>query len=200
MRTPSGPRRRRGLSRREWFWALLGIGATLFGGRTLHAQSVTTEYQVKSLFVLNFMRFVEWPADTFPDASAPFVVGTVGDNPFGPLLRDAMRNQQVRGRQLLVKELGPHDNLAQCHLLFISRSERERLDGILSSLRSSPTLTISELEQFCQDGGMIRFVTLDGNVRFEINPSAAARARLQVSAKLLTLARAIVDPPPARAP
>src|SRR5580704_9706085 len=38
---------------------------------------------LKAVFLLNFGQFVEWPTNAFPDETAPFVIGILGENPFG---------------------------------------------------------------------------------------------------------------------
>ena len=196
-----GPVRSRGfpnLSRRQFILAATVLILPLV---TTRAEVLPTEYQVKALFLLNFMRFIDWPERAFPDDPAPIVVGLLGENPFGPFLGDAFKDQRVRGRSIVLRQLGPADAPAECHVLFISCSERERVRAVLLGLGHAPTLTVSELDSFCLQGGMIKLVTLDGTVHFEINPAAADAAGLHLSAKLLSLATAIVDsPPPATAP
>ena len=44
---------------------------------------------------------------------------------------------------------------------------------------------------FADAGGIITFVLEGRNVRFEINQDAAMRARLQISSRLLRLARVV---------
>ena len=46
-----------------------------------------------------------------------------------------------------------------------------------------------EMGVFTQSGGIVRFVTEENKVRFEINPEAADRAHLKISSKLMKLAR-----------
>jgi hypothetical protein len=47
------------------------------------------------------------------------------------------------------------------------------------------------MEGFAEAGGVMQFVIEDSRVRFVINLAAAERARLQISAKLLALARVV---------
>jgi hypothetical protein len=52
-------------------------------------------------------------------------------------------------------------------------------------------LTVSDIPQFSQRGGMIEF-TLEGNkVRFEVNITPAEAARLTLSSELLKVAVAV---------
>jgi hypothetical protein len=76
-------------------------------------------------------------------------------------------------------------------VLFISGSEQDRMRQILDALRGSSILTVSEVKGFAQNGGMINFYIQQDKVRFEINPDAAERGRLNLSSQLLRLARIV---------
>jgi hypothetical protein len=145
------------------------------------------EYRVKAAFILNFARFIEWPNDAYGD-SGSLVVGIVGDDPFGGSF-DQLNGNMVNGRRIAVKHLSANDYLKGCQILFVSSSERGRLGRILESVRGGSVLTIGEVAQFNQSGGVIKFVIHDDKVRFEINTGAANQARLKISSKLLALSK-----------
>lgn len=152
----------------------------------VEAQS-PNEYRVKAAFILNFARFVEWPGDAYSEGGA-LVVGIIGDDPFGSSL-DRLNGSTVGGRRIVVRRLKSGDYLRGCQILFVSSSERNRLGKILESVRGGSVLTIGELPQFNQAGGIIKFVIQDNKVRFEINGGAAGQARLRISSKLLALSK-----------
>ena len=145
------------------------------------------EYRVKAAFILNFARFIEWPSDAYGDGSW-LVVGIVGDDPFGGSF-DQLNGNTINGRRIAIKHLKATDYLKGCQILFVSSSERGRLGKIMGSVRGGSVLTIGELSQFNQAGGVIKFVIQDDKVRFEINTGAASQARLKVSSKLLALSK-----------
>jgi hypothetical protein len=61
-----------------------------------------------------------------------------------------------------------------------------------ASVKGSAVLTVGESSDFAESGGMIRFC-MDGNkIRFEINLAAVNAAKLKMSARLLTLAKAVI--------
>lgn len=145
------------------------------------------EYRVKAAFILNFARFVDWPSDSFSEGGV-LVVGIIGDNPFGGSL-DQLNGTTVNGRRIAIRRFKFGDYLRGCQILFVSSSERNRLGKILDSVKGASVLTIGELPQFTQTGGVIKFVIQDYKVRFEINGGAAGQARLRVSSKLLALSK-----------
>ena len=83
-----------------------------------------------------------------------------------------------------------------CHILFISSSEEERLAKIIETLKDSSILTVGEVKQFAQRGGIINFIVKENKIRFEINVDAAERAKLKISSKLLKLAIIVTDERP----
>jgi hypothetical protein len=158
----------------------------LLGGLNLPAQTAATkEYQVKAVFLFNFSQFVEWPANAFPEAQTPLVIGVLGADPFGSYLDETVHGEQVNNHPLVIQHYQRVEDIKACHILFISQSEMSGLDQILASLKGRNILTVGDAEGFVQQGGMIRFITEKNKVRFRINLEAAKAARLTISSKLL---------------
>lgn len=152
------------------------------------AADALLEYQVKAVCVLNTVRFVTWPPTAFEGPDAPLVIGILGENPFGSTLQDVVKGETFQHRRIIVRRVRL-DEVAGVHVLFISHSEQDRLDGILRALANSSVLTISEIDRFTQMGGMLGLGLARGKIRFETNPEAAGRARLKFSSQFLLLAR-----------
>jgi hypothetical protein len=167
------------------------VFALLASCTNARAQDSLPEYKVKAAYLFNFLKFVEYPPESFADPLAPIVIGVVGEDPFGSALPQVVIGKTVQGRDLVIHVYRAGEDLRGAHILFISASERKRLPAILSGLRGSSVLTVSDATGFLDVGGMIQFVNEDQRVRFAINADAAARAKLKMSSKLLSLARAI---------
>ena len=148
-----------------------------------------SEYKVKAVFLFNFMQFVEWPAGASTNADAPILIGVLGEDPFGSTLDEAVKGETLRGRPLAVKRTQRIADLKNCHVVFICRSEKARIGKILDALRGSSVLTVSDVEQFCRNGGMIGLFNEGGKIRFEINQETAEQCKLKISSKLLRLGR-----------
>ena len=151
---------------------------------------VQDEYQVKADFLYNFAKFVEWPAKAFPDNRAAFIIGVVGDDPFGSKIEQAIKGKFANGRGLVVKRFPTLKALTFCHILFIGSSEKNNLRPVIAAAGAG-ALTVGDTERFTQDGGIINFAIVGSKVHFEINQAAAERAGLRISAKLLSLSRPI---------
>lgn len=160
----------------------------LLGGRPAHA--APTAQQVEAVFLFYFSQFVAWPPRAFPDEHSPIVIGVLGQDPFGGALDQAVAGERVNGRPLLVRRLSNVADAADCHILYISSSETQRLPRILNALKGHSVLTVSDLDRFTQTGGMVGFVIVDEHVRLRINAGAAQAAGLTLSSKLLRAAGA----------
>jgi hypothetical protein len=146
------------------------------------------EYQVKAAFLFNFAKFIDWPSRKFTEPDSPLIIGIVGSDPFGGLLEEQVQDQRINDRTVVVRHIESMEELRKCHMIFICRSEAERLGPILSEVRGDNVLTVGETDKFISHGGMINFVVTDGSVHFEINDSAARHAGLKISSKLANLA------------
>lgn len=147
------------------------------------------EYEVKAAFLLNFMQFVEWPASVTNSTKTPFLIGILGEDPFGTTLEEIIKDENINGRTLTIKRKRQATELKDCQLIFVCRSEKTQLKEILSTLRGSCSLTVSDTDQFCRHGGMIGLFNEGGKIRFEINQEAAEQSQLKISSKLLRLGR-----------
>jgi hypothetical protein len=148
----------------------------------------TREYELKAAFLFNFAQFVEWPPSAFSKTNAPLVIGILGGDPFGKAIDDITKGESVRGHPLQVKRCRNVNDISDCHILFINRSEDGRLQRVLRRAGTSPTLTVSDIDKFAERGGMIRLMMSGNKVRFAINQEQAKEAGLQLSSKLLRLA------------
>jgi hypothetical protein len=146
------------------------------------------EFQKKAEFINSFTRFVDWPARKFTQPDSPFVIGVYGTDNISALLQESIQDRQIKGRPAVIKHLMNKEELRACHVLFISRSERDRLGPILGEVRRENVLTVGECDNFLGKGGIVNFVTVGGQVRFQISTDAATREKLTVSSHLLQLA------------
>ena len=155
------------------------------------AQNAISQYQVKAAYLFNFLKFVEYPEDSFSDPLAPIVIGVVGDDLFGAALTQVVIGKTVQGRDIVIRNYRDTESLRGAHILFIGPWERKKLPQILSSLHGSTVLTVADMDGFLEAGGMIQFLPENDRVRFAINTDATSRARLKLSSKLMSLAKVV---------
>jgi hypothetical protein len=146
------------------------------------------EYEVKAAFLLNFTRFIEWPAAVFGGADGPFSICILGDDPFGRALDRTVEGESVNGHRIEIQR-NVRQSTASCQIVFASGSEKD-LPKELANLGPG-VLTVGEGARFLREGGIIAFMLENRRVRFDINQSAASRAGLKISSKLLSVARSV---------
>jgi len=147
------------------------------------------EYQIKAAYLINFARYVEWPAGRLP-LGAVLRLCVLGRDPFGGALL-GLDGRQVQGREVRFRPVDSLEQALECHLVFVSGSEERRLGLILRGLAGRGVLSVSDIEGFAEAGGGIGMVTEDDRVRFDINQATLARDGLRASSQLLRLGRQV---------
>ena len=174
---------------RRWLRGALAIvfGAVIGLACAANAPE-TQEYRLKAVFLFNFSRFVDWPEAAFASADQPLAICVLGEDPFDSYLDEAVRGEKVDSRTLIVRRYRNAEGIDACQVLYIGRSEAARLDEIEERCRRHAILSVSDLANFDERGGMIGFVTESNHVRLRINVAAAKAAGLTISSKLLRAA------------
>lgn len=162
------------------------LAAVLAAPSAAQAESAL-ESKVKAAYLFHLTKFVDWPSLP-PDA---LHICVLGDDPVGNLLLD-LSDRQVKEHALKI-DVNVHADLAQCQVLFISRSER-KWGAVLAGLHNASVLTVSDHRDFAQGGGVIGFYSEEGKIKLEINPVAARNANLRISSKLMEMARTVPSP------
>jgi YfiR/HmsC-like len=176
--------------------AALLTATTLSGRPRASVASEPLEYEVKAAFLFRFAQFVEWPADTFKEASEPFTYCTIGEDPFHGSLERTLNGKTIGQRPLRVEHLGGAGKVGDCQVLFIGGpGDKKHVEGTLASAAALPILTVGEADRFAANGGAIGFCTEANKIRFEVNLDAAGKAGLKISAKLLALAKTVLGAP-----
>jgi hypothetical protein len=180
------------LSLRRYAW-LLALLAACWSSRPVLGQqpAASSECEAKAVFLLNFLKYVEWPPATDSNTNAPLQIGLVGKDPFGTSLSSLVKSKTIAGRTVVLEHCDGESAWRQCRLLFVSGSENRRVKEILAAVKDLPVLTVGESEDFLERGGMISLVMRDKTVRLEINLVAAEAAGLKISSRLLAVADAV---------
>ncbi len=169
---------------------ILSVWTGLSFGQVTQGESSSPEYLVKAAFLYNFAKFVEWPAEAFVDDQTSITLCILGKDPFGDAL-DTIKNKIIRGRKLVIKRLRESKELEKCHILFISQSEKQDLAKVFETIKDWHVLTIGDMENFAQRGGIINLITVKNKIYFEINIDVAQHSDLKISSQLLKLATII---------
>ena len=190
----AGLRRRRS----RCLWLPLALWVAFSGAMAAGAESETpTVRQVQAAFLFNFTKFATWPDDAFQHSGDSLIIGVLGEDPFIAVLKEVVRDKTILGKKLVVKRFVSIQDAVHSHVLFLSSSEESNLPHILKVLDKITVLTVSDMDEFAERGGMIAFTVEDQKVRFNVNVEAVERAGLKMGSQLLKLARIVSYKPQA---
>lgn len=166
--------------------AVSALGAVRAQTPTARAPVVIAEYLVR------FVKFVDWPADVVsPDG--PLTI-CVADREVLDALSHAVARRPPGNRPITVVHVPAGAPPPECALLYVARMDNRQTAAVIAALRGRSVLSVSITEDFARRGGTIElFVADDGSMKFSVNPQAAERAHLRVSALLLNLARIVSE-------
>lgn len=175
-----------------WACLLLGVGALALAPRAPAQEAASLEYQVKAVFLLRIAQFTDWPADS-EQLAQPFVIGVLGEDPFGSILEQAVAGERISSRPIVVRRYAGLADLAPCDLLFIAASHKQATLQVLARLRTAQTLTVADFPGFVGRGGAVELFLDEGRVRFRIDRDAAQASGLVLRSQLLRAAASVEE-------
>jgi hypothetical protein len=176
------------MRKRSWIPLLVCLTPLLPNRAPAQEVPATLEREVQAAYLLNFTRYVEWPAATFADSAAPVNLCLVeADEAMPEILRRTIEGRRSRGRPVRLVRPDVPAQAGDCHLVFLP-AETPLTETWLAALRGTSTLTVGEGPDFLRRGGMIAFVIVDQTVRFLIDDRAARGSGLRISSRVLSLA------------
>jgi hypothetical protein len=148
------------------------------------------EYEVKTAYLYNFVKYVDWPAAAFSRENTPLTICIVGKSPMNEVI-ESLSGKTVKNRKLVIRQFSRIEDLSECHMLFVNTTVKTPLSQIIASASARSILTVSDSKGFAAAGGIIEFIPVGGKIKFEINNRAALLVNLQISSHLLRLATTI---------
>jgi hypothetical protein len=165
-------------------------------------ESTFEEYEVKAAFLELVSKYIEWPIE--PDINAknkPFIITVIGENPFvfarkgkdttGDWLTKFYETQKIKDRKVEIRYISEIEDIADCQILFISRSMKKKLPEIVEAVRQKPILTIADTEGFARKGIYINLYIENNRTRYEINRTGLKSSPLTVNYRLFEYGRQV---------
>jgi hypothetical protein len=167
-------------------------------GGQLYSQETETdiinrEYRIKAAYIYRFSQYIDWPADSFPDASSPFLIGVFTDDPVTADLLQIAQTKKFQERSIEIRRCTANSNLAACQILFLpSTIPQQTQTEVAQRTVGKHVLLVGEGVGALSNGCSISFVIEENKVRLYIARKMVERQGLTVSAKLLQVSH-IVD-------
>ena len=169
----------------------IGLIAAFFLLLPNYAGASTQEYSVKAVFLFHFIDFASWPVEKNKQEIRNICI--YGNDPFDSRLQLLAES----GLQQIPVRILPEINLvssSECHILFVGSSMRKQLDQIISYLANSPILTVSDIDDFALNRGMIGFTIEAGKVKLEVNIDSVKASGIKLSSNLIEIAKVVKSP------
>ncbi|HVD93576.1 MAG TPA: YfiR family protein [Vicinamibacterales bacterium] len=176
----------------RWMGSAILAGLVSLSPASLAAQTMTVP-AIKAGFLANFVKFADWPADAVA-TGRPFTFCVVGDKAIAEALEQIVKQHPTPAPQS-VTFVTADAPLRTCQLLYVGGLNSRQSKRVIESLNGAAVFTVSDADGFAELGGVAQLRIVNGRMQFAINPAAAQRARLALSAKFLGLATIVKDGP-----
>ena len=156
------------------------------------AGTAPIEASVKAVFLFNFAKYVTWPPIAIGERSPGDVrICVTARDSFFSLLQSAVQGEDIDGKPLVAVALDGLDGARTCQILYVGDAASADGKAWLSAVRGQQVLTVADGP--LNDETVIAFVRDGNRLRFDINRAAGSRRGLNISSKLLRLARQVRD-------
>jgi hypothetical protein len=141
----------------------------------------TTIPKAQTLFIYNFSRLIEWPANY---RTGNFIIGILGSSEVANELEVYTKGKKVGTQNIEIIRYKAVTEIQNCHILFVPFSKTKQISEVLSSMNGKSTLIITEKNGGLDEGAAINFIILEDKMRFELKPENANKYGIKFSSKL----------------
>jgi hypothetical protein len=170
------PKKNRSLLSLKLFVIFCGL---FIFGRNCFSQ----EEKFKALFIYNFTKYIEWPANTGNE----FNIAVIGNTLLVNELTTIASKKTVGSNSIKVISVKSSAEIKDCQIIFISKNSMDELPKLIEQGKNNGTLIITEVPKSCSQGAGVNFVLNNGSIKFEISRTNIESSKLKVSQGLLKL-------------
>ena len=151
-------------------------------------QGSTTGYssqddKYKAMFIYNFTKSVEWPANVM---KGDFVICVVNQDNMLKQMEAIANGKMVGDCPISVIGVKNINEIPKCHILYLpSNVTNADISAAVAKVGDAATLIVSDRPGTVKYGSCINLVLVDDKIRFEINDKAIKDRNLQLNKTLL---------------
>ena len=162
---------------------LAGFMLTFLLGRSEKAHSQDVDYKAYTLFLYNFMKYVEWPSN-----EGDFIIGVTGESPVKKELHELAKNKKAKGRKIVVISIITPGDALLCNMVYIPSAKSSELKLILEKVKGKSILVVAEREGMAKKGAAFSFAIDDDDaLKFDINKTVLEMQGLKIAHILMQL-------------
>lgn len=143
----------------------------------------------KAGYLYNFTKYIDWPASA---KQGNFIIGVLGTTPIYGKVLENTKDKKVNNQTIEVKNFATAAQITSCQLLFVP-SNFDNLSEIVSKLKKSSTLIVTDKVGMVNKGSIINFIWKDNKLQYEVNKANAEKNDLKVGAQLINTAAAVIE-------
>lgn len=150
------------------------------------------EYQVKSAYIEKVTRFISWPEQKNLAQKDTFIIGIVGEDPFGETIHTYFKNQTIKEKTAKIITINSIEEIEKCDLLFISSSEKGKLEKYIKKALKYNVLTVGDTKGFAEQGVNLNLPVHGVHIAIQVNYECLKKAGFKVESTLLAYAELVV--------
>lgn len=154
---------------------------TIILGTLVPAKAQPNTEKIKTIFVFNFTRYIQWP-----NTDNTIRIAVLGNDQGILNAFKAMASaKSTASNKIVVDQINSAGQAASYQMVYVP----ENNSAVVSQLKGlNETLIITEKPGMAKKGSNINFIMKDGKIRFEINKAATSQSAMKVSGQLMGLA------------
>ncbi|WKK77938.1 YfiR family protein [Marivirga salinae] len=156
----------------------------LIGFNSFNANAQRPMHEIHSMLIFNFIKYIEWPAET---KSGDFVIAVYGDDDVYEQLSNLYGQRQVKGQNAEIINVSDVSSIKNAHIIYLASNKSRDFDAIIEKYDTKPTLIITDKSGLGKKGASINFREVGGKLKFEINQATFDNSNLKVSSQLVNM-------------
>jgi len=162
--------------------SFLLLASPQVGTSKLRKEIPRQEYEVKAMFLVLFIRHVQWPSYSgINDRTKPFNIVVMGGNPFGEHLDVKTAGKRISGKNIKIIYIDDIEDIPECYILFVADMSRNKLTEVIQKTKKKPILIVGDTDGYTQRGVHINLLLVDNRINLEVNETAVHEANLILS-------------------
>jgi len=150
----------------------------------VHTLVFSQNERFKSLFVYNFAKNIEWPANY---REGDFVITVLGNSTIYNELQQNLKGKRSGNQTIQVTHADNISSIEKCNMLYIPNQQSNLIDAAVKQLSGTSTVIITEKNGMIHLGADINIIQSDRKLQFEINPKRLENKKVIASKTLLDL-------------
>jgi len=149
-------------------------------------QSEEAGARIKAIYIYNFTKYIEWPAEY---KEGNFVIGVYGTSI--PLLNELNKmaaSKTVGSQKMEIRNMTSAAEAAQCHIVYILADNSSQLADVVSKIKGKSTLIVADKAGMAKLGAGINFSVVENKQKIELNRANIEKYKLKVASTLVEMA------------